>query len=138
MGLKDRPNLVNDVSQLGARVAGLERPYGQETMTPARMADAAQVTQLTAGPVYVAVGTGRGSEVSWMVITQPGSGTTVHLRLRDGKGNAGPTVSATSKGAINVSLPLTNWLAGETRLVYLDAWVDTGVATILPIRAVSG
>lgn len=121
------------ISALLARVRALENS-GRDVLTPVRLSDAYAVTT-TKTAAFVALVNGTGAQVTWWVKVDV-SGAVISLQLRDTAGIVGPIATSGVDDVVAVSLPVAqDWGIGEQRLVYLDAWVNAGSATALPVRA---
>ena len=132
------PRLDDVLRRLLSRVALLEnrRP---ETLTPVVVASAVTINSTTSSSPFVTYLNPTGSTITWWLQVTPALGTVTSLRVRESGGQASDVVEASNAGQSLVSVTLAippDWQPGELRLVYLDAWIDTNSATLLPLRVV--
>lgn len=131
-------DVLTQLRDLALRVKRLERPR-LDSIAPVRLNAAATITATVPTGVSVAAVDPAGSTVSFLVVVTPTGGAVTSLRLRDEAGNVSDTVLAdsTATSKVTVTLPTdASWDPAAPQLVYIDAWVSTGSASVLPVRAV--
>jgi hypothetical protein len=134
---RQAPSGVQKLRELASRVSAVERGT-RHPLAPVAVANAATINQTVAQSPFVALVNPVGTQITWWVLVTPTVGTTTSLQLRTAAGLASLIVTADSTAASVVPVVLRiqdGWDPGDLQLLYLDAWIDTNSATILPVRA---
>lgn len=132
-----KPSATQSLREVQARVGVVERGT-RHPLVPAAVSDAATINQTVAQSPFVALVNPVGPQVTWWVLVTPTIGTTTSMRLRSAAGLTGDVVTADSAAPSVVKVAMSvagDWEPGDLQLVYLDAWIDTNSATVLPVRA---
>jgi hypothetical protein len=130
------PDITRTIRELAVRVDRLSRP-GPDRTTPVLINNFVSVTSTAMGVIAATVHNATGATIIWHVLVSPSNGATISLQLRDIEGNLSPVVTSSAVELVTVRMPVpAGWAAGELRLVYLDAAVDTQSCGVLPVAAI--
>jgi hypothetical protein len=134
---RHKPGAIQSLRELQGRVAVVERGT-RHLLVPTAVANAATINQTAAQSPFVVLVNPVGTQITWWVLVTPTVGTVTSLQLRTAAGLSGPVAVADSTAPSIVQVIVTiqgGWDPGDLQLVYLDAWIDTNSATVLPVRA---